>query len=354
MQRIAIIGTGKLSFAITLGFLRAISLGMLDAKLIIIGRSKENLEKFNSLSSEKIITTTKYENIWGAQYCIICILPTGVQELYPKLQKVFEKFRAPKTVISLTSGLNTMQAKNLLNVFHSHMVCGTTTTNVAYGLGYSVFTGIDGNNSSLPKAVELFNCLGKTSITKGYKNVLKSIPLVGSGNAFDTTFLSILSKYERGKGSRASHENRLKNLRTFFSYVLHGGNLEYLQNSRTRLRKGALGYIEAKLEYMTLELGYEQNFALKLILENLILTIGALLENPLTEGNIQAHIARVATPGGCTEKGILELECVLEKVFTLNLREPDYREFKRTYRMIMRPVYRRTVFFQKEARTKLS
>lgn len=351
MSNITIVGTGKLAFAVTLGFLRAINLGMLDAKLIIIGRSKESLEKFNSLRSAKIITTTKYEDAKDGDYCILCILPTGVQELYPKLKTVFEKFRTSRTVISLTSGLNIMEAKNLLGVFHGHMVCGTTTTNVAYGLGYSVFAGINGNNSALPSAVKLFNYLGKTSIVKGYKNVLKSIPIVGSGNAFDATFLWAFTQYEESRGNQASHCKRLRYIGKFLSRAFHSKNpLEYLLRAKTRARRSMVNYIIAKLRYLTGELGYEQDSALKLILETMQLTIEVLIKSYINKEAIENHNNKIVTKGGCTERGIGELRLELNKVFNLELAEPNFSLFESRYREIMRPVYKRTLLFKKDAK----
>ena len=324
-KTIALIGTGKFAKALILGFLAT---GTPIESLIVIGRAESKDSDLDFFKNLNVQTSREIQDAHGVETIIIAVKPEGVGPQLTRLKKIKlqqphknekEQYVVPQKIICLASGTNIDMCSKYLDIHPAIFVKGTGTVNVEYGTGIICLAGIhNGINSFGPDvikhAIEIFSPFSKV-IRESSHDVLKAIVTVGTWTAFDTRMLALVGE----------KETKEKNI-SFNEWLLSANENHPL----------IAKYLQNKADVFVHEMGYSKTTAQKRSLETLQSTISTLLLIPEIDGvKLQKHIDKVATKGGCTEKGLnmlTNIEVMLSFTELCKATKPVYRRTTRFVR----------------------
>ena len=322
---IAVLGTGKFAKALILGFLKK---GTPIESLVVIGREESKDYDLAFFKKLGVKTSKEILDAQGVQTIIVAVKPEGVGPQMKRLKKLtfqdpYEfanySFVVPQKIICLASGTNIDTCIRYLGIHPATFIKGTGTINVASCAGIICLSGIHNGvhrygPDAMKQAAKVFEGMGKV-IIENSRDILKAIVTVGTWTAFDTRILALIGKKETKEENISFNE--------WLSKVdeKHPIIAKYLQN---------------KVDVFVHEMGYSNDSAKKRSLETLQSTISTLLLIPeLDETKLQAHIDKVATKGGCTEKGLnmlTSIEVMLSFKDLCNATKPVYRRTTRFVR----------------------
>lgn len=339
-KKIAFVGNGKLTKAFVKGFLKG---GVQPNEILIVGRESSDLSEFEKLdvkTTKDIMSVTDYHLI------MLMVTPKGIVEQLERMRAVFNGIHPQKNadsyfgvyplVLSMSSGTDIQKFSKILNLHPGCILKGTTNTNVEYGKGVIRIAGIHngvntGKFDPLFKVMRNFNgWLGKTYIVSS-KEVDRSITTVGSMNAVDARALEIMMKSEIGANITATKERLLVEFDIIKVALLNTSNYDDLNYSVFK------HYICNKIEVLEM-LGYKKDKAKILANVTMQSTLESLqyIDN-FSENSFNEFIQKVATKGGCTERGINNMNSI-----------EDLTNRDRLWNVI-KPIFRKTKKFPKDA-----
>ena len=309
-KTIAIIGNGKVAKTLTLAFLKS---GITMESIIVIGRNEEKLLYFKN---KGIDTSIDIQDADGIPNLILAITPSGVGPSMKRLKEL--NFHKSQKLVCICSGIDITFCADFLGVDTARIVSATINTNIEYNKG--IICLAESENPSklelqiLSETKKLFEPLGDVIFETAF-GVLKSVASVGAMNAFDTKLIGLIAK----------DKNDIKNW------------LDGFDVSKDDSGQLIGQYLKNKSAVLVTEMGYTESEATKRSLETLESTVAALSCLPtITLADIDTHMKKVVTQGGCTEKGINRLE-TLEMFLSCN-----------DLSLALRPVYERTLEFRND------
>lgn len=300
-SKIVIIGSGKLTNALVSGFINS---GMNPRLITVIGRNPENLKNF---LKHGVNTSCDFEEVRLAEFVILAVTPNGAGPVLLKLKSLrFGTSHQPRSLISFVSGLLPYKIIEVLGISSDLITVATTNTNISKNEGILCLL-----KTTNVYAQELLEPLGKIIVENSDADLILSIMSVGSMNAFDARALELL--YENSN-SPYSLYNWLSGLMLMFE----GYETNY--DSYLNVEK----YISAKAKALAWYSEVDAMLRSRMTLESTIDTL-IKIGSQITIEDIRSITKSVVTKGGCTEKGIGQINNLsdlydsntLKKVFTL-------------------------------------
>jgi pyrroline-5-carboxylate reductase len=339
-KKIAFVGNGKLTKAFVKGFLHG---GVSSDEILVVGRENSDLSEFQNLgvkTSRNIASITDYHLI------MLTVTPKGIVEQLERMKTVFNGIHPQKNpdsyfgvyplVLSMSSGTNIQKFSKILDLHPGCILKGTTNTNVEYGKGIIRIAGIHngvnmGKFDSLFKVSRIFNDWLSVTYLVSSKEVDRSITTVGSMNAVDARALEIMIRNEIDANATVTKERLLVEFDIMKIALLNTDQYDELNYSVFK------HYIRNKREVLEM-LGYTKDKAKILADVTMRSTLESLMEvENFSENSFGEFIQKVATKGGCTERGINNMNSI-----------EDLTNKDRLWHVI-KPIFRKTKKFPKEA-----
>jgi pyrroline-5-carboxylate reductase len=318
-KKIAIIGNGKVARALAFGFVKS---GIQKESIIIIGRNNENLLYFKENGFD---TSVDIQSAKDVSNLILAVTPGGVGYQIKRLHSL--SFYSSQKLICICSGINTAYCANFLGTDKAYIVKATINTNIEYNKGIICIAKPELPNKLeeqiLAETKELFKKAGKV-IFETNENITKSVASVGSMNAFDTAFIAFMCE-----NINISIQNFLYETGTWLKV-----NQSMHQLVTSKKYDDITKYLMNKSSVLEKEMLYTKTDADTRAIETFRSTILALCCIPnISFADVENHIKKVVTKGGCTEKGINHLKSV-----------DDFLSFDNLCN-VLRPVYKRALEF---------
>ncbi len=323
-SKIAILGNGKLTLSIVLDFIAS---GLKDS-LVVIGRDTSNLTAFDKLG---VRVSRKIEDAQEASFIFITVTPSALGEQLFRMRVLDIKF--PTQVVSIVSGSNAYDIAQFLGIKQQCVIVGTATANIQYGYGLLYF----GRKANIQEDLtKLFRPSNKIVFGK-FKNIIKKVTAWGAMAGIDTKALILM--YE-------SLSDDLKvqcSLRQFLLLIKHHIKEQGI-NAYSDIHPEVnivVDYLQRKARILREVLGYGYSAGSHISVDSFYSTVCALLEiKDLTIDALHGHILKVATKGGCTEKGLALMKTI---------EDLSYEKLKD----IISAIHFRTSQFRKEARASI-
>lgn len=283
----AIIGSGKIAKAFAL-ILAVIFKDNLTQILFIGPRDTSNLSWFKEIGFS---VSHDYQKLREARCIILAVTPKGTGTVLYRLKHVhLQPGYGPieQYIVSFISGVSALLISQHTNLGYGRIITATTNTAIASGNGCICASGVVGNGV-LETMVQEFGVFGTVQLMNE-KHVLREITFTGSRAAFHAQGLRILHT-------------------TYFPNIPFS---DWLQN----LLVGSLDqeYFKPVLKYLRMEtgvlkkFGYSSEYAGKQTQQRFFSTLrDMMVDGVSTYEDVDTYIAKVATKGGCTEKGITSI-----------------------------------------------
>ncbi len=218
---------------------------------------------------------------------ILAVKPKdAMSALYPMRNQI-----SPETLfISPVSCLNSFNIKTTLNIAFDRIVTLTLNTNIEYGQGIVAYNATGGAASR--EIIDLLTPFSKKIEAVPQKDIQKNVTIIGSGNAFWARYLAL-----RAVGrpeAQFDHFNEYISTLTMEDTEIQ----KFIQIMKTVCRKvfNNDSFVEASF----------------------LSTLETLKISCSSVKDVEKHIEKVATEGGCTRMGIddfISLEVITEKFF---------------------------------------
>lgn len=287
-KKIAIIGAGQIASNIIQGLLLA---GYTQDHITVIGRKKTD---FSRVEKFGILTSRNYEDVFKSEIIILAIKPeeSSIKHVFSWFAELRghhyfnltdKAYDGRYIFVSVVSGLG-LGIINEFSYFRKNVVTVMLNTNIAQHTG--VITLAATNNHSLTQIQALFSPLGQIEVVKA-KKLQYLTTYVGSGNALHAKGFWLISQTEGASFSNVLHE--VVSVETIESF--NSSNLSLLKKYVENMRF----FYKKKFE----------NIGEQLLLQTLQSTAQTLLKRKLlNQSGVDLFMQEVATPGGCTQKGI--------------------------------------------------
>ncbi len=315
-KKIIIKGAGKLTAAIIEGL---ISLGIPASQIVVVGREKTD---FSRVLKFNVSTTSDFSEVLEAGPVFFAVQPKHVGGLAHEITQAKEAFfiknqRQPVIkVISLISNLSPEEVSNHFAIPLEDIVCATMDTNVAKRRGIIPYASLRSDNNQ--KSIKLLAKLGDTR-EGSFKSVVDGIVLIGAGKALDVKFLKLeaLRLIFSSKDTSAQNDVTLvtkfvKDLHTTFSANRLVYDTAFLGWSTGSISDtNVKSYLTNRAKAIETVYGYQWYDALIISVQTFVNTVAVLAqEEEITTELFDSHIKEVATEGGCTEKGLAEINSI--------------------------------------------
>ena len=290
-RNIAILGSGKFALALVRGFLKS---GTPPQSILVIGREKSNLTNFEAI---QVGTSKSVEDAVDIPHILVVVKPEGIG---PQMKRIKEA-GLKQTIICLSSGANIHDCAAFLGRPDGDIIIGTGNTNVEHCTGIICLSGTSNKNNQLINAKTLFSPTATVAFEK-QEDILKSVATIGAWNAFDALALELIGKKETVQKS-VTFDRWLTNIESWLA------SDTVFETKVVDPHKELLGkYLITKNDVLSRVFGYSKQQAQKRSLETFESCVSALraIDN-IDVDKIKLHIKKVATEGGCTEKGLLSL-----------------------------------------------
>ena len=322
-KSIAIIGNGKVAKSLTIGLLRS---GVKKESILIIGRSWDALCYFREIGFDTSIDIKQANDISNI---ILAVTPFGIGPWIKRLHTL--NWYSNQKLICICSGIDIKSSAKFLGIDPGYMVKATINTNVEYSHGIICLSKPKSpsklDEQILSETKDLFQNLGNV-IFETKDDVTKSILSVGSMNAFDSKFIEKLIQKEN-----IPIEKWLSKIKEWLNECK---NFDQITKSHKNFI--VADYIKNKANVFVDQMNYSKNKAKIRAYETFKSTVLTLCCIPdITLNDIDLHVKKVITKGGCTEKGISNLNTL-----------ENFLSFKDFSNAIL-PAYERTLKFENDA-----
>ena len=297
---ITIIGNGKLSKSLFLGFIAS---GIKNI-LVVNRKWKEEDVKFFKKFGDSVELSDSLENL-STENLILVVLPTGAGTV---LKQILAQKPRYNNLISFISGLRQNKIMEILGTNYHSTIIATTNTNIQNRVGITCIL-----NTANKTVFPLLEKIGKVIVENTEEEITTSIMSIGSMNAFDAQALKIIyESFKIEEGIKLHKWLGLLKISLFTSkciYPSHSMFLKYLEEKNKALKKFNGKYESLKRHLLTAESTV-----------NMLLS----MDDDININHIDDLISTVVTKNGCTEKGINQLDNIdafinsnkLENIFT--------------------------------------
>jgi pyrroline-5-carboxylate reductase len=287
LRKVSIVGTGKGAEALSQGLLNA---GFSNHEVEVVRREELKPDSdFSFFYSKKIKVRKCIQTISRSRHIFLLVTPSGAGETIERISEVKFCHKLQYDIISWISGLESYIIEKHLPVYQNiSWTYATYNINIAYNKGIICAT----------EHIPIFDELG-FFVKEDFEGVQKSIITVGTMNALLAKGILIAYMHD-------SYGLTLRDwIAGLYEVILDPVKLNQNQDEYYKIFSYCLTLAEVLTRPIVF---YQYDYAsnrVKLAMKSLLTTLLSIED--LTEGTLSYIITRVATKGGCTEKGVNEL-----------------------------------------------